>query len=255
LEDPKVTRSTPATPQARRRTVLGAALMASAALGLGVLSACGSGQITQTNTQVASVPGINSSSADGKIVVRDATVVFADQYKAGATVPLNVRLFNNAKQSVKLTGATSDNGPIVLVGGKSTAAAAAPSPSATSSSSSPSPSVTGSKKPSGSASPSESPSSESPKPSPTPTPAGSSTIAVEIPVAGYVVLSKENDTYLAVDKLTGEALRPGTALKNVVLTFTYADGSTTTLTLPELPVTPPLTALPKPSSVVQGDKE
>ena len=113
-----MTRSTPATPQARRRTVLGAALMASAAFGLGVLSACSAGQITQTDQQVAAVPGINATSADGKIVVRDATVTFADQYKTGATVPLNLRLFNNATQSVKLTGATSAGGPIVLVGGK-----------------------------------------------------------------------------------------------------------------------------------------
>src|SRR4051812_41217303 len=104
-------------PLARRRTVLSAALMATAALGVGLLSACGAGQITQTDNQVASVPGVNVSSTDGKIALRDGVVTYADQYKTGATVPLSVRLFNNAEQKVKLTGVTSDSGAIVLVGG------------------------------------------------------------------------------------------------------------------------------------------
>ena len=94
-----MTRSTPASPLARR-TVLRAALMASAALGVGLLSACGSGQITQTDTQVPAVPGINVNSADGQIALRDGVVAYADEYKPGATVPIRVRLFNNSKQSV-----------------------------------------------------------------------------------------------------------------------------------------------------------
>jgi hypothetical protein len=235
-------------PLARHRTALRAALMATAALGVGLLSACGSGQITQTDNQVASVPGINLSSADGKLAVRDAVVAYADQYKTGATVPLSVRLFNNAEQSVKLTGATSDNGSIVLVGGPQPSSAPSPIPT----SAAPTVTPSGSKKPSGSASPSESPTPAAP---PKPASAGSSQIAVEIPVAGLAVLSKDGgDTYLAVDKLTGAPLLAGGALKNVVLTFTYADGKTTTITLPDLPMTPPATPLPKPSPVVHDEE-
>ena len=250
-----MTRSTQAKPLARRRTVLGAALMASAALGVGLLSACGSGQITQTDTQKASVPGISVSSADGKIALRDGGIPYAEQYKPGSTVPLNVRFFNNAQQSAKLTGATSDNGAIVLVGGAQPSAApssAAPSPTT------PSATPSGTKKPSGT--PSGSPVTESPSaaaPSPTATSAGASTIAIEIPVSGLAVLSHDNggSTYLAIDKLTGEPLLPGGALTNVVFTFTYADGSTTAIKLPNLPMTPPFTPLPKPSSVVHGEDE
>ncbi|WP_426509341.1 hypothetical protein ACPPVO_01290 [Dactylosporangium sp. McL0621] len=246
-----MTRSTQAKPLARRRTVLGAALMATAALGVGLLSACGSGQITQTENQKPAVPGINADSADGKIALRDGGIPYADQYKAGSTVPLNVRLFNNAQQSVKLTGATSDNGKIVLVGGgRPSAAPSSPSPTPTTASATPS----GTKKPSGS------PSAESPSPTrpaePSPTSAGASAIAVSIPVNGVAALSRDNGgtTYLAIDKLTGEPLLPGGALTNVVFTFTYTDGSTTTIKLPNLPMTPPSTPLPKPSSVVKNEE-
>jgi hypothetical protein len=242
-----VTRSTQAKPLARRRTVLGAALMATAALGVGLLSACGSGQITQTDNQKAAVPGNNADSADGKIALRDGGIAYADQYKPGSTVPLNVRLFNNAEQSVKLTGATSDNGKIVLVGGaQPSAAASSPSPTPTTASATPS----GTKKPSGS------PSAELPSPAaPSPTSAGASAIAVSIPVDGVAALSRDNGgtTYLAIDKLTGEPLLPGGALTNVVFTFTYTDGRTTTIKLPNLPMTPPGTPLPKPSSVVKNE--
>lgn len=220
-------------PAARRRTMLGAALLASAALGVGLLSGCSAGQITQTDTQVAAVPGVGAQSADGQIALREGVVAYADAYKAGSTVPIEVRLFNNAKQSVKLTGVTAGSaGTVVLVGGPS---AAAPSSAAASKPSSASPSAP--------ASPAA------------PAPVGSSKIGVEIPVGGFVSLSQSTKTYLAVEKLTGEELRAGMALSDVTFTFTYADGSTTTITVPELPMTVPLSPLPKPSPVVGHEGE
>ncbi|MEV6929423.1 hypothetical protein AB0M46_33705 [Dactylosporangium sp. NPDC051485] len=249
-----MTRSIPATPLTGRRTVLRAALLASAALGVGLLSACGSGQITQTDAQVPAVPGINANSKDGLIALRDGVVVYADQYKPGSTVPINVRLFNNSTQAVKLTGVTSDNGTFVLVGGtKAAAAAASPSPSSTHAGASPT--LSGTKKPSAGASSSESAVAESEAPSaaPAPTSAGSSEISVPIPVAGIVVLSHNSGTYLAVDKLSGAPLLSGGSLKNVKFTFTYADGKTTTIELQNLPMTTPLTPLPKPSPVVKHE--
>ena len=233
-------------PAARRRTVLGAALLASAALGVGLLSGCSAGQITQTDTQVAAVPGISAQSADGQIALREAFVAYSDGYKTGSVVPIEVRLFNNAKQSVKLTGVTAGSaGTVVLVGVPAAAApastAAAPPPSSPAASKSPS-------------SPSTSP-AKSPTPSPTPATVGSSKIGVEIPVGGFVSLSQSTKTYLAVEKLTGEELQAGAALADVTFTFTYADGSTTTITLPELPMTVPLSPLPKPSAVVGHEGE
>jgi hypothetical protein len=229
--------------------VLGAALLASAALGLGLLSACGSGQITGTDTQVSAVPGVNGQSADGMIALRDGMVDYADEYKPGSTVPLSMRLFNNSKQAVKLTGATSANGDVVLIGGASASA----SPSAAASASSASPTPSGSRKPSGSASASTSTSSsQAASASPAPTSVGSSKISIGIPVGGIVALSRDAGTYLAV-RLRGTTLEAAGALGDVKFTFTYADGSTTTLELPEVPMNVPLTPLPKPSPVVPSE--
>ncbi|WP_238015373.1 hypothetical protein KZZ52_01390 [Dactylosporangium sp. AC04546] len=243
-----MTRSTPATPLARRRTVLGAALLASAALSVGLLSACGAGQITGTDTQVAAVPGVSVKSADGLIAVQDAAIVYAGGYKAGSTVPISVRIFNNAKQPVKLTGVSAAGaGTVVLVGGQAAAAAAAPAQTSTS----PSPST--SRKPSGSPSGVVSANAAPSTAAPTEAPAGSPQINIPIPVAGFVALSPDTKTYLAISKLT-DALEAGAAQPNVVFTFTYADGKTTTATLPELPMSPPLSPLPKPSAVVQNEE-
>jgi hypothetical protein len=239
-----VTRTLPAA----RRLGLGAALVASAALGVGLLSACSAGQVTQTDNQVAAVPGISAQSKDGLIALREGVVAYSDGYKAGSVVPIEVRLFNNSRQSVKLTGVTAGSaGSVVLVGGSSAASAPA---SATPSSASPSVSSSASRSASASASP-----SKSPTPSPTPAVVGSSKIGVEIPVNGFVALSQGTKTYLAVEKLSGEELPAGAALANVKFTFTYADGSTTTIELPELPMTVPASPLPKPSSVVEHEEE
>jgi hypothetical protein len=241
-----VTRTIPAA----RRLGLGAALVASAALGVGLLSACSAGQVTQTDNQVAAVPGISAQSKDGLIALREGVVAYSNGYKAGSVVPIEVRLFNNSRQSVKLTGVTAGSaGSVVLVGGSSAASAPA---SATPSSASPSVSSSASR--SASASASASP-SKSPTPSPTPAVVGSSKIGVEIPVNGFVALSQGTKTYLAVEKLSGEELPAGAALANVKFTFTYADGSTTTIELPELPMTVPASPLPKPSSVVEHEEE
>ncbi|GAA3259450.1 hypothetical protein ACFO1B_53450 [Dactylosporangium siamense] len=238
-----MTRTIPAS----RRLGLGAALAASAVLGVGLLSACSAGQITQTDTQVAAVPGISAQSKDGLIALREAVVAYSDGYKAGSVVPIEVRLFNNARQSVKLTSVTAGSaGTVVLVGGQSAAAAPVVSSAP--------PSPAGS--PSGSKSASSSPSAtKSPTPSPTPAAVGSSKISVEIPVNGFVALSQGTKTYLAVEKLTGETLPAGAALADVTFTFTYADGTTTTINLPELPMTVPASPLPKPSSVVGHEEE
>ncbi|MGI5179614.1 hypothetical protein ACQEVZ_25110 [Dactylosporangium sp. CA-152071] len=239
-------------PAARRRTVLGAALLASAALGVGLLSGCSAGQITQTDTQVAAVPGVSANSTDGLIALRDGAVAYSNEYKPGSVVPIEVRLFNNAKQSVKLTGVTSAAGTVVLVGGAMPAAAAPAPTSAAPSPSSASPSAprSGSGSPSAPASATKSPSVVA-----APAPVGTAKMAVEIPVGGFVALSQSTKTYLAVEKLSGDVLMAGGALADVKFTFTYADGTTTELTLGELPMTVPLSPLPKPSSVVGHEGE
>src|SRR5690349_11367710 len=125
----------------RRRTRLGAALVGATLLtgAAAALSACSAGQITQTDTQVASVPGANVRTTDGQIALLNGLVAYAPKYQPNTTIPLDLRLVNNATQGARLTGAvTADgNGTVVLVGGGSSASA---SPSSPSPSAAPSPS-------------------------------------------------------------------------------------------------------------------
>jgi hypothetical protein len=205
-----------------RAVVLGVGLVC----GLAAISACSAGQITQTDTQVASVPGVSADSADGKIAVRNATLAYAPKYTPNSTIPLDLRLFNNSGGDVRLTGATTDNGRVVLFGG-STASA---SPSA-------SPSPSASKKANGSPSP-------SPSPTPSPTSAASTTINLPVPQDGPQVLSPGSGTYLAIVGRTAEL--PAGESTSVTLTFTYADGSTTTISM-DVPVGTPLSPPPRES--------
>src|SRR5690348_9878452 len=118
----------------RHRTRLGAVLVGATLLtGAGAaLSACSSGQITQTDKQVAAVPGANVKTADGQVSLLNGLIVYAPKYEPNTTVPLDLRLVNDGTQDVRLTGAvTADgNGTVVLVGGGSSASpSAAPAPS------------------------------------------------------------------------------------------------------------------------------
>jgi len=222
----------------RRRIRLGAVLVGASLL-TGVaagLSACSAGQITQTDTQVAAVPGANANSADGQISLRNGMIVYAAKYPPNATIPLDLRLINEGNQTARLTGAvTADgNGQVVLVGGPSSSPS--PSPAAPSPSGSPSPSRSAS--PSGSASPSA---PASPSAAPSPTSVGSAQINVELPAGQIVILSRSQDgaSYLAITGRSGELL-PGQTV-GVNLTFTYADGKTPTTTLSaNVPVGTPL---------------
>jgi hypothetical protein len=207
-----------------RALLLGVGLMS----GLAAISACSAGQVTQTDTQVASVPGVSANSPDGKIAIRNAVVAYAPKYLPNSTIPLDLRLFNNSGAEVRLTGATTDNGRVVLFGG----------PTA-SSSPSPSPSVSASKKANGSPSP-------SPSSSPSPTSAASTTINLLVPPDGPQVLAPgTGSTYLAIVGRTADLLAGGST--SVTLTFTYADGSTTAISL-DVPVGTPLSPPPRVSA-------
>jgi hypothetical protein len=200
----------------RRRTRLGAVLVgATLLIGAGAaLSACSSGQITQTDTQVAAVPGANAKTADGQVSLLNGLIVYAPKYEPNTTVPLDLRLVNDGTQDVRLTGAvTADgNGTVVLVGGGSSPSAA-PAPS-------------------GSAAPSSAPSASS-------SDAGSASVDVDLPAGQLVILSSSQTggSYLAITKRSDEIV-PGKTV-GVNFTFTYADGKSVVLTA-NLPVGVPL---------------
>lgn len=94
--------------------------LTSAALGLGAvvaLAGCSAGQVTETDTQVAAVPG-GSGDVNG-IGVRNATLAFpADQgrYTPGASAPLRAVLINSGAQDDKLVQVTTSFANSVQVG-------------------------------------------------------------------------------------------------------------------------------------------
>lgn len=228
------------------RSTWGAALLGAALLT--GLAACSAGQITQTDTQVASVPGINVNSADGNIALRNGLIDYAPSYPVGQPIPIEVRLFNNSHQAaqltaVKVTDATF-HGTVLLVGGPTPSPTAAP-PSQ-SPSESPSPSTTVTPKGSGSAVPASATPTASPTPSPSPSAIGASTFNVAIGVDGIVALTMTGGTYLAIT----DASEPLVAGQTVTteLTFTYADGTTTTMSNVDLPVAPPLSPIARPTA-------
>ena len=146
------------------------------------------------------MPGVSAQSADGLIALREGVVAYSDAYKTGSVVPIEVRLFNNARQSVKLTGVTAGSaGSVVLVGG--TFRRRLPPPRLLRLRRRPRFFLARSL-------PLRPPSaSKSPTPSPTPAVVGSSKIGVEIPVNGFVALSQGTKTV----PRGREALRRGAA--------------------------------------------
>ncbi|WP_338601158.1 hypothetical protein [Saccharopolyspora sp. SCSIO 74807] len=94
--------------------------LTSAALGLGAvvaLAGCSAGQVTETDTQVAAVPG-GSGDVNG-IGVRNATLVFPTgqgRYGPGSSAPLQAVLINSGAQDDKLVQVTSSFANSVQVG-------------------------------------------------------------------------------------------------------------------------------------------
>jgi hypothetical protein len=78
-------------------SALGAALLV-----LLVTSACGAGQNAQTSQDVPTIPGVDASA--GPIDLRDLLIPFRQGgYPAGSDVPLVVRMYSNAEQSIELS--------------------------------------------------------------------------------------------------------------------------------------------------------
>ncbi|GAA1754316.1 hypothetical protein [Luedemannella helvata] len=212
---------TASSPRRRIRIVAGSALVA----GLLASSACSAGQVTQTSRQVAPVPGINATvgpaGGAASIFVRSLVVVYngPQGYKAGADVPLSVRLFNQTNEPVYLTGVTAEGAQAVLLAGG--------------------PKGTPSPTPPAENEPADVTASPTATPSPTAVPpAGEANFRVRVPAAGYVELVPGQDQHLILSKFTqpdaqdspaGNAFVPGESVKT---TFTFSDGATLTALVP-----------------------
>ncbi|WP_026925328.1 hypothetical protein [Glycomyces arizonensis] len=100
---------------ARRAAAL--AIAAAAATGL---SACGAGQVTQTDTKQTAIAGVNID--EGELSLRDLQVEYAtgEGFEEGGAAPLRVWIANDSDESVSLTGIETDaaeNVTLVDVGG------------------------------------------------------------------------------------------------------------------------------------------
>jgi hypothetical protein len=208
-----------------------------------LLAGCGAGQITQTSTKAASVPGANKDVGD--IAVRNAVVTAPpdDAWKAGSDAPLDLRLINLGLEPETLIGATSEDAASVEIRpGSAAAPTASASPGvAPVTCASPLASVS----PGSPESPSESPSPSEPATPSAPasvTPSAPTAPAVQqsivIPPACLVAVGPTAPLQLVLTGLKKEAL-----VGDVIpVTLQFERAGKVTL---EMPIVPPATPLPR----------
>lgn len=212
-------------PRARARYTLGGVLVIGFA-GLIGLSACSSGQITQTSQKVSAIAGVNQNI--GEIAVRDARISPAPDvnWPKGSDIAVSLTLVNGGKQGDKLIKASSTQGDEVKLAKGKLPLTELPSASPT-----PTPTPT--------ATPTASPS-----PSPTQSPGTSEEVVeepkefatVDVPLAPHANITLtgigEQPQYLVIVNAK-KAVKPG-ELVSITLTFEQAGEITL-----ELPVGPP----------------
>ncbi|GAA1803068.1 copper chaperone PCu(A)C [Planosporangium flavigriseum] len=236
----------------RRRMMRAAALLAAPAAAVALLSGCSAGQISQTDTMVAPVDGVEVNSQHRLASLRDVQIKYnkPEGYAKGETAPLQVFIANNqpakplvlssVKAVSKKTGASL--GTVVLTGGAAdieTLPSSSPSSASSapvSPSTSPSGRASASQRPSASAaasssaSPAASPSSTAPSAAPS-----AASASLTIPGNGFARLDPEHGAYLAITDIT-ESLAPGSS---VVVTFTFEGEDPVEIVVPfETPLSP-----------------
>ncbi len=205
-----------------------------AVLGIGaalLVSGCGAGQITQTDTQVPAING--SSGTAGPIAVRNVQLAFPagkQYYSRGDSAPLIVTIANTGNSSDKLTGITSPQfgsgaqiiGDATIPPQHAIAASANKLIPLTTTATTTATSTTGT---STSGSASSSTSSSSTSASSSTSSAATTTTATTTPSADVPVGSIQ----IVLVGLTLDKLWPG---QTVTLTFTFASAGDVTLSVP-----------------------
>lgn len=260
-----------------RRTALVASALFAGLAAVAVVSACSAGQLTQTGSQVAAVPGANANvGPDNRIALRNLTVAYSGPqgYPRGSSAPLVVRIFNDGTQPVRLVSVTAEDfaqsvnlvsGPTAAQAGAASSTSPATAPPAASGSPSrqvvpPTATLSPARTASGAlaATPTRTPSSAA-SVSLTPTaPRGAAATAlpstpaaaaqtpapvgfpITIPPSSYVLLVPGQDTYLQLTGLA-RALLPG---ESVRVTFTFDQGRTAIV---QVPMGPPDVPQPRPT--------
>src|SRR5690349_9855268 len=106
----------------RRAVARTLAALAAAGVTLAAVTACGTppvpvGPVGPT-TPPPTFVGVSVFSQDHSVMVREVAVLTSgsDGYKAGASAPLTMQVWNNTNKPVSLTGAKAVGAALVLVG-------------------------------------------------------------------------------------------------------------------------------------------
>jgi len=233
----------------KARRIAVAAVMAGIAAAA-TLTGCGSGQITQTGTQVAPVPGTDVNA--GQIGLRNLVIEYPgpEGYPAGADARLIVRIFNNGQTPITLTGVSADKATSVsLVGTPEVVPTteAPPPPATTTAPASPEATATATAEPTATGEPTATATATAePTPTATPLPTRAPEISITIPPQSFVLLvpGQGSAGYLRLDRLT-QSIAPG---ESTQVTFTFSDGTTATV---PVPLAPPTTEVPRATPIVE----
>ncbi len=238
------------TASSTRRRPVQARRIAVAAVVAGIgaavaLTGCSAGQITQTATQVAPVPGTDVDA--GQVGLRNLVIQYPgpEGYPAGADAPLIVRIFNNGQTPITLTGVSADKATSVsLIGTPEVVPTTeAPPPPTTTAPASPDATATATTEPTttATAEPTATATAE-----PTPMPTRAPEISITIPPQSFVLLvpGQGSSGHLRLDRLA-QSIAPG---ESAQVTFTFSDG--TTVTVP-VPLAPPTSEVPRATPIVE----
>jgi copper(I)-binding protein len=205
-----------------------------------LLAACGAGQITQTDTQVAAVNGANGSA--GAIAVRDAQLAFPNNaqgvYPPGSTASLLVTIVNTGITPDELLKITTPAADAVTIDGSPTGTKVIPGPYSISSGTDPddqSSSTRAGTSSSSTASGTPTATSTSPSTATTPKSVPSTTVTTTMPstTAGIPAVGRVSIMLVGIKSINGAPL--GTGL-TVPITFYFAHGGQVTL---DVPIAPP----------------
>lgn len=92
-----------------KRSIIRPVIVAIAAAAALALAGCGTGINSQTSHEVAAVPGYNTT-GDSRVGVRNALLTYPGPqgYKAGSDATIEMRLFNNTDDPVRVKITSSD---------------------------------------------------------------------------------------------------------------------------------------------------
>lgn len=201
---------------ARRAAAIGIA--AAAATGL---SACGAGQVTQTDTKQTAIAGVNVDTDD--LALRDLQVEYSswEGYAAGDDAPLRVWISNEGDEAVSLVGVSSPAAEAVTIVG---------SPEPVEDVTAEAPEDESTEEPADDAEATDEATEEATTEAPAEEegPTGSTEIDIELAPTDFVRLDQSTGDYLLLEGLL-ENLPNGNSVEVV---FEFDNGETVTVNLP-----------------------